>query len=63
MTPEQAEIGVVCHFRAWRNGQAEACTDTYRELTGREPVSAEQWIEEHRDVFARARDKVPSPIA
>jgi len=63
MTPEQAEIGVVCHFRAWRNGHAEACTDTYRELTGREPVSAEQWIEEHRDVFARARDKVPSPAA
>ncbi|HTY96370.1 MAG TPA: NAD(P)H-binding protein [Solirubrobacteraceae bacterium] len=63
MSPEQAEIGVVCHFRAWRNGQAGACTDTYRELTGREPVSAEQWIEEHREVFARARDKVPSAAA
>ena len=61
MTPEQAEIGVVCHFRAWREGRAEALTDTYRRLTGREPVSAERWIEQHRDVFTRARDKVPSP--
>jgi NAD(P)H dehydrogenase (quinone) len=59
MTPEQAEIGVVCHFRAWRRGDAEACTDTYRELTGLAPMSAETWIEAHRDVFAQARDKAP----
>ncbi len=59
MTPEQAEIGVVCHFRAWRRGDAEACTDTYRELTGLAPTSAETWIEAHRDVFAQARDKAP----
>jgi uncharacterized protein YbjT (DUF2867 family) len=63
MTADQAEIGVVCHFRAWRNGQAEACTDTYTDLTGEEPTTAQQWIEEHREVFAQARDKVPSPAA
>ena len=28
MTPEEAELGVICHFRAWRNGEAEALTDT-----------------------------------
>ncbi len=60
MTPQQAEIGVICHFRAWRRGDAEACTDTYRELTGRPPTTAEQWIEAHRDVFAQARDKAPA---
>jgi NAD(P)H dehydrogenase (quinone) len=60
MTPEQAEIGVICHFRAWRNGDAEALTDTYRELTGRAPTSAEQWIAEHAEPFAQARDKAPS---
>jgi uncharacterized protein YbjT (DUF2867 family) len=57
MTAEQAEIGVVCHFRAWRNGDAQARTDTYRELTGRQPTTAEEWIKAHRDVFVEARDK------
>jgi uncharacterized protein YbjT (DUF2867 family) len=61
MTPEQAEIGVICHFRAWRNGDAEALTDTYKELTGHDPTTAEQWITEHAEVFAQARDKAPDP--
>jgi uncharacterized protein YbjT (DUF2867 family) len=60
MTPEQAEIGVICHFRAWRNGDAEVCTDTYRELTGRAPTTVEEWIGTHRDVFANARDRAPA---
>jgi uncharacterized protein YbjT (DUF2867 family) len=60
MTPEQAEIGVICHFRAWRNGDAEALTDTFRELTGKNPTTAEEWITAHADVFARARDKAPA---
>ncbi len=60
MTAEQAEIGVVCHYRAWRNGDAQAQTDTYLELTGRQPTSAEEWIEAHRDVFAQARDRAPA---
>jgi uncharacterized protein YbjT (DUF2867 family) len=63
MTPEQAEIGVICHFRAWRNGQAEALTDTYKELTGKAPTSAADWIEQHREVFAEARDRAPSATA
>jgi uncharacterized protein YbjT (DUF2867 family) len=60
MTPKQAEIGVVCHFRAWRNGDAQARTDTYRELTGQTPTTVEQWIAAHRDVFAAARDRAPT---
>jgi uncharacterized protein YbjT (DUF2867 family) len=63
MTADQAEIGVVCHFRAWRNGLATACTDTYWELTGLQPTTAEAWIESHRELFANARDKAPSPAA
>jgi uncharacterized protein YbjT (DUF2867 family) len=63
MTAEQAEIGIICHFRAWRNGDAEVRTDTYRELTGQQATTAEQWIEAHRDVFAQARDKAPSASA
>jgi uncharacterized protein YbjT (DUF2867 family) len=61
MTAEEAEIGVICHFRAWRNGLAQAQTDTYRELTGQAPTSSEQWIQERRDLFAQARDKAPVP--
>jgi uncharacterized protein YbjT (DUF2867 family) len=60
MTAEQAEIGVICHFRAWRNGDAEACTDTYRELTGQAPTTAEEWITAHREDFAAARDRAPA---
>ncbi len=59
MTPEETEIGVICHFHAWRRGDAETCPDTYRQLTGVAPTSAEAWIEAHRDVFAQARDKAP----
>ncbi len=59
-TAEQAAIGVVCHFRAWRNGDAQAQTDTYRELTSCHPTTAEEWIEAHRDVFIRARDRAPA---
>lgn len=60
MTPEQAEIGVVGHFRAWRNGAAEALTDTYRELTGRAPTTIEDWIGAHAEAFAAARDRAPA---
>lgn len=62
MSEEQAEIGVVCHFRAWRNGDAQAQTDTYHELTGRRPTSVEEWIETHREVFVQARDRAPAAI-
>jgi NAD(P)H dehydrogenase (quinone) len=57
MTAEEAEIGVICHFRAWRNGDAQVRTDTYRELTGRRPATAREWIGAHRQVFAEAADK------
>jgi uncharacterized protein YbjT (DUF2867 family) len=60
MTREQAEIGVICHFRAWRNGDARACTDTYRELTGLAPTTVEDWANAQREVFVQARDKAPS---
>lgn len=51
MTPEQIEIGVLAHFRAWRAGGADRVTDTYRELTGSEPTSLRHWLEQHRSAF------------
>lgn len=63
MTVEQAEIDVICHFRAWSNGGAAVLTDTYTELTGQHGTTADGWIESRRDVFARARDKAPRAAA
>ncbi len=51
LTPEQAEIGVLAHFRAWREGGADVVTDTYRELTGLEPISVRQWVADNRSAF------------
>lgn len=51
MTPEEAEIGVLAHFRAWRAGGADVVTNTCEELTGRVPISVRQWLEEHRAVL------------
>ena len=51
MTADQAEIGVIAHLRAWRRGDAALVTDTLRELTGREPLSLEEWLRRHREAF------------
>jgi uncharacterized protein YbjT (DUF2867 family) len=52
MSPEQAEVGVLVHMRAWRAGGAAHVTDTVRELTGRDPVDVVDWIAAHRERFA-----------
>ena len=52
MTPEQAEIGVLAHFRAWRRGDADLVTDTVAELTGHPPISLDQWLRQHQTAYA-----------
>lgn len=52
MSAEEAEIGVVAHFRAWSRGGADVVTDTYRELTGDQPTDLRRWLEQHREAFA-----------
>ena len=51
MTPEQAELGVLVHMRAWREGQASLVTDTVRELTGRDPLDVVDWVAARRERF------------
>lgn len=51
MSAEEAEIGVVSHFRAWRNGGADVVTDTVQSLTGQPPTSVRSWLEAHRADF------------
>lgn len=51
MAPEEAELKVILHFRAWRRGDADLVTETYRELTGEEPTSVATWVAAHRAAF------------
>ena len=51
MTAEELEIGVLCHLRAWRDGNADLVTDTYAKLTGELPTSLDDWIGDHTDSF------------
>ncbi|MBM9468254.1 NmrA family NAD(P)-binding protein [Nakamurella leprariae] len=55
LSEQDAEIGVISHFRAWRRGGADIVTDTYRRLTGSEPTSLRQWLAAHRADFAWER--------
>jgi uncharacterized protein YbjT (DUF2867 family) len=50
-TSEEVEIQVMCHLRSWREGGASLVTDTVKQLTGRDPMSVEQWIQENQAVF------------
>jgi len=51
MSPEEAEIGVLAHFRAWKRGDADLVTDTVSELTGHAPLSLDAWLRQHRTAF------------
>ena len=51
MIAEELEIGVLCHLRAWRDGNADLVTDTYAKLTGELPTSLDDWIGDHTDSF------------
>ena len=51
MTPEQAELGVLVHYRAWKRGDADLVTDTVEELTGRKPLTLDDWLAKNVDAF------------
>ncbi|MFN8126624.1 MAG: NAD(P)H-binding protein [Candidatus Nanopelagicales bacterium] len=59
---EAVEIGVLCHFRAWRDGRAEALTDTVRRVTGQAPQSVSDWIDAHVEEF-RVKPSLSDRIA
>lgn len=48
---QAVETGVLCHFRAWREGRAEVMTDTVAEVTGQAPQSVQDWITAHAAEF------------
>lgn len=53
MTAERLEIELLCHLRAWRKGQADMVTGTFRNLTGSEPTSLETFIRNNKETFSK----------
>jgi uncharacterized protein YbjT (DUF2867 family) len=53
MTRDKLELEVLCHLRAWRKGQADLVTGTFRELTGRGPTSLGNFIQENKETFSK----------
>lgn len=41
---DEVDVAVMLHFAAWKRGDADLITDTYRELTGEEPTSLADWV-------------------
>jgi hypothetical protein len=56
---DEVDIKAILHLRAWRNGDADLVTDTYRALTGEAPLSLSEWVAAHRDAFEAPQ--VPAP--
>lgn len=48
---DEVEVAVMLHFAAWKRGDANLVTDTYRELTGAEPMSLGDWVVANRSSF------------
>ncbi len=53
LTPERVELEVLCHMRAWKQGGADVVSDTYRQLTGREPMSVEDFIRDNLSLYKK----------
>jgi uncharacterized protein YbjT (DUF2867 family) len=52
MTAEQAEIGVLMHYRAFKRGDGDLITDDYQRLTGQPPTTLEAWASAHVQAFS-----------
>lgn len=48
---ETVEIEVLCHFRAYRRGDADVVSDAYTRLTGEPSTSVDTFIAAHREAF------------
>ncbi len=52
MSEQEAEIGVLLHYRAFRRGDAELVTRDYEDLTGEAPTTIEAWLQANAAAFA-----------
>ncbi|HSN49713.1 MAG TPA: NAD(P)H-binding protein [Bacteroidales bacterium] len=53
LTAEKLDLEVLCHLRAWKKGQADLVTDTFKKLTGSDPTSLETFIRNNKETFTR----------
>jgi uncharacterized protein YbjT (DUF2867 family) len=51
---DRVDIEVMLHFAAWKRGDADLVTDTYRSLTGNEPMGVAEWAAANSDRFPAA---------
>jgi NAD(P)H dehydrogenase (quinone) len=51
MSPEEAEVGILLHYRAFRRGDAELVTGDYQQLTGQTPTTIETWLMNNASAF------------
>lgn len=48
---ETVDMQVLCHYQAWRRGDASLVADGFEQVTGRQPTTLREWIDAHRSVF------------
>lgn len=60
---ERVDVEAMLHFAAWKRGDADLVTDTYRQLTGDGPTSLSDWVFRHRDAFAPQEGHAAEPTA
>jgi uncharacterized protein YbjT (DUF2867 family) len=51
MSEDEAEVGILLHYRAFRRGDAELVTRDYEDLTGDPPTTIEAWLEDNAAAF------------
>lgn len=53
LTRERVDLEIICHFHAWKIGGADVVTDTYKKMTGKDPMSIEDFIKENSGFFSK----------
>ncbi len=61
--PATIETDVLCHFRAFRRGDADLVTNTFTQLTGHPATSLDAFIAAHRSLFETSGDQLGEPSA
>lgn len=49
---EAVDMQVLCHYQAWRRGDAAMVADGFQQVTGHGPMTVKEWIGNHQDLFA-----------
>jgi hypothetical protein len=51
MSEEEAEVGILLHYRAFRRGDADLVTNDYEKLTGQAPTTIQAWLKANAAAF------------